>query len=119
MGVRVKSNPGIEEDRLFTDQWEPYSVQASLTSKDALSELLKWMKLCGIQTLSSSTRIMIVPGYEFRICSGIITNFHLPGSTLILLVAAFTGDAWRKIYDYALDNDFRFLSYGDASLLLK
>jgi S-adenosylmethionine:tRNA ribosyltransferase-isomerase len=73
----------------------------------------------GTVVLQAPTRIIIVPGYRFRIIDGMITNFHQPGSTLLLLVSAWTGDNWKKIYDYALANDYRFLSYGDSSLLLR
>lgn len=76
------------------------------------------MKRHSIEQLFGETQIMIVPGYKFRLTSGMITNFHLPKSTLLMLVAAFAGDSWKKIYKYALENNFRFLSYGDCSLLL-
>ena len=103
---------------LFTDQWDPYMLQTELSSGDAINILLEYMDKNHLEMLQGSTRLMIVPGYRFRFLDGLITNFHLPKSTLLLLVAAFTGDDWKKIYRYALDNDFRFLSYGDASLLL-
>ena len=80
---------------------------------------IDYMQLNGMDRLIAETRFMIVPGYKFRLAKGIITNFHLPKSTLLLLVAAFAGDSWRDIYSYALQNDFRFLSYGDCSLLIR
>ena len=73
----------------------------------------------GLDSLTAKTQIMIAPGYQFKIVNGLVTNFHQPQSTLLLLVAAFIGDNWRKVYDYALKNNFRFLSYGDGSLLWK
>ncbi len=85
----------------------------------ALGSILKYMEDKGIEELNAETGIFIVPGYSFKIVDVLITNFHQPGSTLIMLVAAFVGKDWRKIYDYALENDFRFLSYGDSSILEK
>jgi len=73
----------------------------------------------GIDFITGSTRLMIIPGYKFRMISGMVTNFHQPGSTLLLLISAWLGDSWKEIYDYALKNDFRFLSYGDSCLFLK
>jgi S-adenosylmethionine:tRNA ribosyltransferase-isomerase len=80
--------------------------------------MLKFCEEHGLEELVFTTRLMIVPGYRFRTIYGLMTNFHMPGSTLLLLIAAFIGDNWRKVYDFALDNHFRFLSYGDSSLLL-
>ena len=85
-----------------------------------MAELLAYMDEQGLDRLKAATQIMITPlGYEFRIVSRIVTNFHQPSSTLLLLVAAYVGDDWRRIYDYALAHDFRFLSYGDSSLLMR
>ena len=101
-------------------QWELYDIPHDYSGRDALSELLAYMDARGLDRLKAATQIMITPlGYEFRIVSRIITNFHQPSSTLLLLVAAYVGDDWRRIYDYALDHDFRFLSYGDSSLLMR
>ncbi len=100
-------------------QWEAYSDQHNYSAKQCLDALVSHMKKNNMDRLIARTQLMIVPGYRFRIVTGLITNFHLPGSSLLLLVAAFTGKHWRKIYDYALDNNFRFLSYGDGSLLWK
>jgi len=86
-------------------------------AEEALSSLLKWMKKKGEEKLISKTQILITPGYKFRIAKALITNFHQPQSTLLLLVAAAIGSSWKKIYEYALEKDFRFLSYGDGSLL--
>ncbi len=100
-------------------QWYPYSDEhPRLSAKDALANIDRYLAENGTDTLIASTRIIIAPGYEFKIVDGIITNFHLPRSTLLLLVSAFVDGDWRAVYDYALDGDYRFLSYGDASLLL-
>ncbi|HEU5166716.1 MAG TPA: S-adenosylmethionine:tRNA ribosyltransferase-isomerase [Chitinophagaceae bacterium] len=99
-------------------QWEVYDHKEKMIStKEALENLIKWMTEKGLTTLTAKTQIIIAPGYPFKIVNGLITNFHQPQSTLLLLVAAFIGNDWRKVYDYALANNFRFLSYGDGSLL--
>ncbi len=102
-------------------QWEPYQQpQENISAKEAMQSLLQWMQTNKLERLKASTQIIIVPGYRFRIVDALITNFHQPQSTLLLLVAAFCGEkGWRKIYDHALKNDFRFLSYGDGCLLWK
>lgn len=101
-------------------QWELYDIPADYTGRTALGELLGWMEREGEERLKAATQIMITPlGYTFRIVRNIITNFHQPKSTLLLLVSAYVGDDWRRIYDYALGHDFRFLSYGDSSLLMR
>lgn len=101
-------------------QWELYDIPADYTGRTALEELLGWMEREGEERLKTATQIMITPlGYTFRIVRNIITNFHQPKSTLLLLVSAYVGDDWRRIYDYALGHDFRFLSYGDSSLLMR
>ena len=106
--------PGVVE------QWEPYSERKVEPSMDeALDALLAYMGQSGITELSSRTRIIIVPGYRFRLVDYLVTNFHQPQSTLLLLIGAFVGEAWHAIYDFALENGFRFLSYGDSSLLQK
>jgi S-adenosylmethionine:tRNA ribosyltransferase-isomerase len=99
------------------DQWEPYGKDPVITVKDSLTALRSLMVKKNLTNLNASTRIIIVPGYKFRMISGIITNFHQPRSTLLLLISAWTGTSWQKIYKYALENGFRFLSYGDSSLL--
>ena len=111
-------NPTIEESELFVEQWEPYSREHNLSTVDALKALLLWLDAKELDRVHSHTRIMIAPGYKFRIVRAIVTNFHQPKSTLLLLVSAFIGGDWRRVYDYALANDFRFLSYGDSSLLI-
>ncbi|HRG25293.1 MAG TPA: S-adenosylmethionine:tRNA ribosyltransferase-isomerase, partial [Chitinophagaceae bacterium] len=99
-------------------QWEVYKrTENELSAKEALSSLLVWMKGHNLERLVTKTQILIAPGYQFRIINGLVTNFHQPQSTLLLLVAALIGDDWRNVYNYALENEFRFLSYGDGSLL--
>jgi S-adenosylmethionine:tRNA ribosyltransferase-isomerase len=103
----------------FIDQWEPYEKSDSIPVETIIGFLLDKMDQNKMEYISAGTRIMIVPGYQFKIAKGLITNFHQPKSTLLLLIAAFTGkDNWKKIYNYALTNKFRFLSYGDSCLLM-
>ncbi len=100
-------------------QWEPYGLPDDFSGAEALDLLAAYMRRHGLASLQAATRIMITPqGYRFRTVSGMVTNFHQPKSTLLLLVSAFVGDDWHRIYDYALRNGFRFLSYGDSSVLL-
>ena len=107
-------------DEAFTvGQWEPYDADApTLTAEEALRAILRYLDRRGMDRLWAATQIIIAPGYQFKIVRGMVTNFHQPQSTLLLLVSAFVGGDWRTIYDYALAHDFRFLSYGDSSLLL-
>ena len=100
-------------------QFEPYEKEYTLSAKEALLSLLDWMDDTGQQTLHAETQIMIKPGYTFHVVDQLITNFHQPQSTLLLLVSAFVGGDWKTIYDYALSHDFRFLSYGDSSILTR
>ncbi len=118
LGELVHESPDIAEDELFVGQWTPYNKPHTLSAIESLQALLRWMDLNGLDRVHSHTQIMIAPGYEFRIVKAIVTNFHQPKSTLLLLVSAFIGGDWRRVYDYALDNGFRFLSYGDSSLLI-
>jgi S-adenosylmethionine:tRNA ribosyltransferase-isomerase len=114
---RVKMLGDADPERVV-GQWELYDIPAEFTGHEALQTLLSYMTERGMEQLKAATQIMITPlGYRFRIVRYIITNFHQPKSTLLLLVSAYVGDDWHKIYDYALANDFRFLSYGDSSLL--
>ncbi|MDR3236185.1 MAG: S-adenosylmethionine:tRNA ribosyltransferase-isomerase [Prevotellaceae bacterium] len=99
-------------------QWTPYEHIRSETPQQAIEALLGYMDKNGLDTLHAATQILLAPPYRFKIVNGLITNFHQPQSTLLLLIAAFVGKPWRSIYDYALSHDFRFLSYGDSSLLL-
>ena len=114
---RIKSGGEPECERVV-GQWELYSIPEDFTGEEALRTLEEYMTSRGLEQLKAATQIMITPlGYRFRIVKYIITNFHQPKSTLLLLVSAYVGEDWHKIYDYALSNDFRFLSYGDSSLL--
>ena len=116
---RIRQEGAPDADRVI-GQWELYDIPADYTGREALGDLLGWMEAHGVERLKAATQIMITPlGYEFRIVRNIVTNFHQPKSTLLLLVSAFVGDDWRRIYDYALAHDFRFLSYGDSSVLLR
>ena len=99
------------------DQWAPYTREYPYSTEEALGAILDWMDRSGEEKLTVGTRIIIVPGFRFRLVSRLVTNFHQPESTLILLVSAFVDGDWRTIYDFALANSFRFLSYGDSSLL--
>ena len=100
-------------------QWEPYEREYSHSTEEALNALIAYMKSKSLTELQLGTRIIIVPGYKFRLVDVLVTNFHQPQSTLLLLVSAFVGGNWKGIYDYALAHDFRFLSYGDSSLLFR
>jgi len=114
----VKHSTVQTQQSLEITQWEVYSYNEKTTSsKEALENLFNWMDEKRLNQMSAKTQIIIAPGYQFKIATGLITNFHQPQSTLLLLVAAFIGENWRKVYDHALENDFRFLSYGDGSLL--
>jgi S-adenosylmethionine:tRNA ribosyltransferase-isomerase len=120
MGLQLEADPDASPESLTVGQWTPYRQQANrITAAKALSNLLDCMDRHNIDTIISSTGILIAPGFNFKIISGMVTNFHQPRSTLLLLIAAFTDGRWREIYDYALNRDFRFLSYGDSSLLMK
>ena len=118
MGVKVMQNPDASEDELHVNQWEPYDTTTCVSTVDSLTALGAWMDAHSLEVLHSSTQIIIAPGYEYHIVKMLVTNFHQPQSTLLLLVSAFVKGDWHKIYDYALANDFRFLSYGDSSLLI-
>ena len=100
-------------------QFEPYEKEYTMSTREALLSLIDWMEATGQETLHAETQIMIKPGYQFHVVNQLITNFHQPQSTLLLLVSAFVGGDWRTIYDYALSHDFRFLSYGDSSILTR
>ena len=117
MGVRLADNPDKGDDALHIGQWEPYNAHTRLTATEALSHVLAYMQREHLDSLHGSTQIMIAPGYEYMITERLITNFHQPRSTLLLLVSAFTKGDWRNMYDYALSHAFRFLSYGDCSLI--
>ena len=118
MGLKVLRNPDSTDLHVY--QWEPYEQAdgSSVSPAESIGALLAWMDRHDQRVLHSSTQIIIAPGYDYKMVCRLITNFHQPQSTLLLLVSAFVGGDWRSIYDYALQNDFRFLSYGDSSLLI-
>ena len=110
----VIQEPGV----LSLSQWEPYELEnENITVKEALNNLLEYLRITQQEKLIAKTQIIIAPGYKVKLAKGLVTNFHQPGSTLLLLVAALIGDNWKTVYEYAMQNDFRFLSYGDGSLL--
>lgn len=120
MGAKVYLHPEISLQEISISQWEVYEPEmnnATIDSSVALQSLIDWMKVNNLNKLFTKTQILITPGYKFRIANKLITNFHQPQSTLLLLVAAILGDDWKCVYDYALQNEFRFLSYGDGSIL--
>jgi len=114
-GVKCIEN-GVPGD---VDQWMPYEREYPYSTEEAIDALISWMKNNGKDELSVGTRIIIVPGFKFRVVDILVTNFHQPQSTLLLLISAFVGGNWRPIYDFALANGFRFLSYGDSSVLFR
>ena len=129
IGVKLALMPDSSEEALHINQWEPYDLPHNedglvlfngkvITPQDAIQNIINYLDKDHLDTLHSSTQIMIAPGYTYKIVKALITNFHQPQSTLLLLVSAFLKGDWRKVYDYALSHDFRFLSYGDSSLLI-
>lgn len=121
IGIKVFQNPDLPEERLHVEQWMPYDMDENLKSTstlDALRALRDYLLRHRLKALHTSTQIIIAPGYTYHIVDRMVTNFHMPKSTLLLLVSAFIGDRWRDVYRYALDHGFRFLSYGDSSLLI-
>lgn len=101
----------------FVGQWDPYTYNINFSKKESLNAIIRYMDENSLENLSAKTQMIILPGYNFKIVDTLVTNFHQPRSTLLLLVAAFIGENWKQVYQYALDNDFRFLSYGDSSIL--
>lgn len=117
IGVKLAENPEATEEELRVRQWQPYEKESGIPPVEALRHILAYLDRYGMETLHTSTQIIIAPGYKYRIVKAMVTNFHQPQSTLLLLVSAFVHGDWKTIYDYALSHDFRFLSYGDSSLL--
>ena len=125
MGLKLEANPDLTEEELHVNQWEPYDDGRCkmddgrcVTPVKAIQNLIDWLDRHALTTLHTSTQIIIAPGYDYHIVKMLVTNFHQPQSTLLLLVSAFVHGDWHRIYDYALAHDFRFLSYGDSSLLI-
>ncbi|WP_237039172.1 S-adenosylmethionine:tRNA ribosyltransferase-isomerase [Phocaeicola faecalis] len=118
IGVVISRNPDANQEELHVQQWMPYEENNGISTIQALQYILDYLNRHHIEALHTSTQIIIAPGYEYKIVKKMVTNFHQPQSTLLLLVSAFVKGDWRKIYNYALRHDFRFLSYGDSSLLI-
>ncbi len=119
MGVKVLEKGDVQPEEISLGQWEAYLLPQNTDVKTAFIALLNWMKSHQMERLISKTQVMIKPGYSIRTVDAILTNFHQPKSTLLLLIHAFISDDWKSVYDYALKHDYRFLSYGDGSLLWK
>jgi len=118
IGVKMLLNPVISNESFSISQWESYEHVQSVTVTQSLQAILNYMNEENMTYINGSTSIIIIPGYKFRMTNGLITNFHQPRSTLLLLISAFTGEKWKEIYRFAIENEFRFLSYGDSSILL-
>lgn len=124
MGVHLLKHPEANEEDLHVKQWDPYELSEDgnlvdgITPMQAIQTIIDYLDRNGLEALHSSTQIIIAPGYQYKIVKMLVTNFHQPQSTLLLLVSAFLKGDWKKVYDYALSHDFRFLSYGDSSLLI-
>ena len=124
MGVHLLKHPEANEEDLHVKQWNPYELSEDgnlvdgITPMQAIQAIIDYLDRNGLEALHSSTQIIIAPGYQYKIVKMLVTNFHQPQSTLLLLVSAFLNGDWKKVYDYALSHDFRFLSYGDSSLLI-
>jgi S-adenosylmethionine:tRNA ribosyltransferase-isomerase len=119
LGAKLTQKQSFDFSGFSLGQWDAYEMTPGISVEKSLEATLSFMHKMKINYFEASTSIMIVPGYEFRLTNGIITNFHQPRSTLLLLVSAFTGNKWKDIYTFAFENEFRFLSYGDSSLLMK
>lgn len=119
LGFLAKQNPNVSPDKLIITQWSPYETENLISVEDSLNSLIDYLTKNKLEQLFTKTGILILPGYQFKIATSLATNFHQPESTLILLVAAFIGEDWKKVYQFALDNNYRFLSYGDGSLLFR
>ncbi len=120
MGIKTMQQPGMSIENLEIKQWEIYEDglrNISIHAQESLTSLLTFLRHKKTERLFTKTQIIIAPGYQFKIINGMVTNFHQPKSTLLLLVAAMIGEKWQEVYDYALDNNFRFLSYGDGCLI--
>ncbi|RSK47709.1 S-adenosylmethionine:tRNA ribosyltransferase-isomerase [Hymenobacter rigui] len=116
LGARLVQQP--QAANWHVSQWQPYEEQPEVSAADAIRALLHHLETTGTEALQATTQLLIAPGYQFRLVRGLVTNFHQPESTLLLLVAALIGPDWRRVYEHALAHDYRFLSYGDSSLLL-
>ncbi|HUR10453.1 MAG TPA: S-adenosylmethionine:tRNA ribosyltransferase-isomerase [Flavitalea sp.] len=118
IGVKLFSDPVVNSDGMVVQQWEGYN-KSLVSPYDSLHSIVRWMDTTRTEELITKTKILIAPGYKFRIVNALITNFHQPRSTLIVLIAAFIGEKWKEVYEYAIEHQFRFLSYGDGCLLFR
>jgi S-adenosylmethionine:tRNA ribosyltransferase-isomerase len=119
LGLKIIKNGASPNDFLI-NQWDPYEMDTTgISTEEALIAILDLMEKNSTDTISGQTQLIIIPGYHFRLTDIMVTNFHMPRSTLLLLVAAFVGKQWKDIYQKALDEDFRFLSYGDSCLFFR
>jgi S-adenosylmethionine:tRNA ribosyltransferase-isomerase len=119
IGVKILANENITSEHLSVHQWEPYESPANINVEDSLAAVLAYLNKNNLRSLLTKTSLLIAPSYRFKLVDVLITNFHQPRSTLLLLVAAFIGEDWKSVYTYALENDYRFLSYGDSCLLFR
>jgi len=119
LGVKSILDSQFFSRGMILEQWDAYELPDSYSIEESFGSLIDYLRNAGYESMEAMTQLLIMPGYRFRLVDRMITNFHLPGSTLLLLIAAFTGNDWKKIYNHALENDFRFLSYGDSSYLDK
>lgn len=117
IGLKMLNNIEMDISGIAVSQWEPYELKANAETRAALQAIINYLHEQKLQKLVTRTQILIAPGYNFKLVKGLITNFHQPQSTLLLLVAALIGDEWRSVYEYGLSHDYRFLSYGDGCLL--
>lgn len=119
LGLKIHSGLFDPEDGITVKQWDPYMLNATVSPREALEAIVSFLEQTGQLEMLTRTQLLIVPGYQWKIANALATNFHQPKSTLVMLVAAFVGEDWKKIYDHALEHDYRFLSYGDGSLLFR
>jgi S-adenosylmethionine:tRNA ribosyltransferase-isomerase len=119
LGVKVSQGIDFQSSAYCLSQWEPYQLNSTLSFSESLNFLINYLNSKALKSIIGQTQILIAPGYEFKVVNALVTNFHQPNSTLLLLIAAFIGESWRKVYEFALENEYRFLSYGDSSLLIK
>ncbi len=119
LGVKVSQGQDLESSPYCLTQWEPYQLKSALSFSESVDFLINYLNSKELKSIIGQTQILIAPGYTFKVVDALVTNFHQPNSTLLLLIAAFIGESWRKVYEFALENEYRFLSYGDSSLLIK
>jgi S-adenosylmethionine:tRNA ribosyltransferase-isomerase len=117
--VKLFSKKSPDNKILSLGQWEAYNLVSNITVKKSMHALQNYLRENSISNIQASTSLMITPGYDFKMINGMVTNFHQPKSSLLLLISAWIGNDWKEVYSFALENDFRFLSYGDSCLILK